>query len=158
MIDIQGWGKIIFYYIYTASYVIYRHWVEWVLFILGVINFHPTSSGAWIATTAFECSIYIHSLLFPVRLTSWTFSFSRVFSLIFHVDKLSLSQYFTNDRGVAPKCWLSLSTFSVWSVSKLNGNNRSFHMLISNVKVYDHLNIVLSTRMGGLFPNITNHA
>ena len=89
---------------------------------------------AWFATLDFECSIYIHSLLFPARLTSWTFSSSTVFSLKFHVDKLALSQFFTNDRWVAPKCWLSLSTFSLWSVITFNSNNRSFYMLISKLK------------------------
>ena len=51
-----------------------------------------------------------------------------------------------------------LSALSVKSVSTFNGNNQSLHITFFKVKVYDHLNIVISTRMGGLFPNITNHA
>ena len=51
-----------------------------------------------------------------------------------------------------------LSALSVKSVSTFNGNNRSFPHAYFKIKVFDLLNIVLSTIMGGLFPNITNHA
>ena len=133
------WGKSIFYYIYSASYVIYRHWGECVLFILGVMNLHPTSSGAWFATTAFECSIYIHFLSLPARLTSLTFSSSTVFSLIFHVDKLALSQFFTNDRGVAPKWSLSTFCFVCKVCEYIQWQYSIFPHTYFKVKVYNHL-------------------
>ena len=44
-----------------------------------------------------------------------------------------------------------LSAFSVKSVSTFSGNNRCFHMLISKLKFWWSLNIVILTKMGGLF-------
>ena len=107
-------GGRFFVFIYSASYVIYRHWVEGALFVLGVMNLHQVSYGPDLLLLLLN--VLFTSILYYF-LQDWQAEHSVFpqFSLwSFHLNQLAWSQFFTNDRVVAPKCWLSLSTFSVY--------------------------------------------
>ena len=120
-------GKRFFYFIYSVSFVIYWDWEESALFFLGVINLHPANPEPEMLFLLLNRLNYNYSLLLPPIPISWVLSFFTVLSLIFHVGKLTLCQFFTNDRGDAHKCWILTFCF----VSK-----SSVRILMSIINLY----------------------